>query len=178
MSTKAFEVKDIKANPFRDLHLCPLNDEKIIVLRESIRTTGFWDNVVARINAKGNPELAYGNHRLKAVEQECGADYTVNLIIRDLDETQMLQMMARENMEEWGASFPVILDTIRMAVKAFAEKKVKFDTVPEKTKKMLIRAAPSYLPDGGSSGEPPHHPYTASTLGGLTPFLIGSRQSV
>ncbi len=27
------------------------------VLRESISTTGFWDNVVARINAKGQPEL-------------------------------------------------------------------------------------------------------------------------
>ncbi len=101
---------------------------------------------MARINAKANPELAYGHHRLKAVEQEFGSDYIVNLIVRDLDDTQMLQMMARENMEEWGASFPVVLDTIRMAVKAFAEGKIKFAPVPEKTRIGFIRNAPSFLP--------------------------------
>ncbi|KKL99989.1 hypothetical protein LCGC14_1808880 [marine sediment metagenome] len=162
MSTKAFEVKEIKANPFRDLHLYPLDDEKIIVLRESIRTTGFWDNVVARINAKGNPELAYGHHRLKAVEQECGADYIVNLIIRDLSDTQMLQMMARENMEDWGTSFLVVLDTIRVTVKAFAEGRVKFDPVPEGTNKKFIRAAPSFLVGAGGI---PRASYIAQTLG-------------
>jgi len=86
------------------------------------------------------PELAYGHHRLKAVEDELGGDYAINLIVRDLDDTQMLQMMARENMEEWGASFPVVLDTIRVAVKAFAEGRVEFDPVPEKTKKCTSEA--------------------------------------
>ena len=115
---------------------------------------------MARINAKANPELAYGHHRLKAVEQEFGSDYIVNLIVRDLDDTQMLQMMARENMEEWGASFPVVLDTIRVAVKAFAEDKIKFGSVPEKSNKRYVRHAPSFLVPG-----PGTHAYTAQTLG-------------
>ncbi len=108
---------------------------------------------MARIKAKANPELAYGHHRLKAVEQEFGSDYIVNLIVRDLDDTQMLQMMARENMEEWGASFLVMLDTIRVAVKAFAQGKVEFDSVPVDTRKGWIRSAPSFL--AGRSGGPP-----------------------
>ena len=168
MSTEAFKVKDIKSNPFRDLSLYPLNDEKIIVLRESIRTTGFWDNLVARINAKDSPELAYGHHRLKAVEDEFGDDYIVNLIVRDLNDTQMLQMMARENMEDWGTSFPVVLDTIRVAVKAFAEGKVKFDPVPADTNKKYFRSAPSFIP-GRSEG--PSERYTASTLGEFLGWL-------
>ncbi len=38
--------------------------------------------------------------------------------------------LARENMEEWGASFPVVLDTIRVAVKACQATPTKdiFDT--------------------------------------------------
>ena len=83
-----FKVKEIKANPFRNLELYPLNDEKIYVLRESIRTTGFWDNVVGRINDKGKPELAYGHHRMAAVKAEYGAGST------QLDVTAVLRKQA------------------------------------------------------------------------------------
>ncbi len=63
MSVRAFRVKDIQPNPFRNLEACPFNAGKVDILRESIRTTGFWDNVVARLDDKGRPELAYGHHR-------------------------------------------------------------------------------------------------------------------
>ncbi len=171
MTTQAFAVKDIKSNPFRDLHLYPLNQEKIGVLRESILTTGFWDNLVARINAKGKPELAYGHHRLEAVKQECGADHIINLIVRDINDTQMLQMMARENMEEWGTSFPVVIDTIRVAVVALAGGRVAFEEVPNKTRNSYIREAPSFLPDGVCVGGSPTHSYTAQTLGAFLGWL-------
>ena len=78
-------------------------------------------------------------------------------------------MMARENKEEWGASFPVVLDTIRVAVKAFAEGRVEFKEVPTDTGKKHIRAAPSFLT--GRSGGPPERPYTASTLGAFLTHL-------
>ncbi len=94
----------------------------------------------------------------------------VNLIVRDLDDTQMLQMMAHENMEEWGTSFPVVLDTIRVAVEAFAEGKVEFDEVPGKTPTKHVRNAPSFL-TGRCSGGPPQHAYTASTLGEFLGWL-------
>ena len=165
MSVQAFKVKDIQPNPFRDLETCPLNAEKVEALRESIRTTGFWDNVVGRLNAKGKPELAYGHHRIEAVKKEYNANHEVDLIVRDLDDTQMLQMMARENMEEWGASFSVVLDTIKVAVEAFAAGRVEFNPVPEDTRKGWIRVAPSFLLGGEPSLGGRERSYTATTLG-------------
>jgi len=82
----------------------------------------------------------------------------------------MLQMMARENMEDWATSFPVVLDTIRMAVQAFAEKKVEFVLVPTKTRNSYIREAPSFLP-GVCVGPSPTHIYTAQTLGAFLGWL-------
>jgi len=54
----------------------------------------------------------------EALKKEFGGDEEVKLIIRDLDDTQMLQIMARENMEEWGGSYSVVLDTIRVPKRA------------------------------------------------------------
>ena len=65
--------------------------------------------------------------------------------------------LARENMEEWGASFPVVLDTIRVAVKAFAEGKVEFDSVTDDTNKRYIRYAPSFLLGGIGALPPREH---------------------
>ena len=70
--------------------------------------------------------------------------------------------MARENMEEWGASFSVVLDTIKVAVEAFAEGKVAFNLVPEKTRTGYIRQAPKF--GTGCDGDLAHI-YTAITLG-------------
>src|SRR5438309_6864315 len=95
-----YAIKDIKANPFRHIARYPSRREKIIALRESLRKTGFWDNVVARAR-DGKAELAYGHHRLVALKDEYGPNHKVNLIIRDLDDEHMIQIMARENMEEW-----------------------------------------------------------------------------
>ena len=82
----------------------------------------------------------------------------------------MLQMMARENMEDWGALFSVVLDTISVAVKAFAEKKVEFDPVPNDTRKTYIRNAPSFLMDGRAPALG-SRPYTATTLGEFLGWL-------
>ena len=48
-------------------------------------------------------------------------------------------------MEDWSASFLVVLDTIRVTVKAFAEGKVEFDPVSKDTNKIHFRFAPSFL---------------------------------
>lgn len=54
-------------------------------------------------------------------------------------------MMARENMEDWATSFPVVLDTIRVTVKAFAGGRIELREVPEKTNKSHMRVAPSFF---------------------------------
>src|SRR6266850_6598241 len=95
-----YAIKDIKANPFRHIERYPIHREKVAQLRESIRQTDFWDNVVARVS-DGKAEIAYGHHRLVALKEEYGPSHKVDLIIRKLDDTTMIQIMAQENMQEW-----------------------------------------------------------------------------
>src|SRR5215831_3215299 len=137
-----FLVGEIKPNPFRHIDRYPIKAEKVTALRESLRTTGFWDNVVGRVR-DGSPEIAYGHHRLAALKAEYGAKEKVELIIRDLSDEQMLQIMARENMEEWGTSAQVEHETVRAVVEAYAEGRIELERlrVSDDT-----RFAPSFVP--------------------------------
>ena len=74
-------------------------------------------------------------------------------------------MMARENMEEWGASFSVVLDTIKVAVEAFAAGRIEFDQISDSKNLRHIRHAPSFRPTTDRFGGPPNRQYTAATLG-------------
>ena len=93
-----FRIQDINTNPYRDCDRFPLDEEKVKALRESLRSTGYWGNLVSR-EKDGKPELAFGHHRLEALKQEYGADYEVDLIIQDYNDEKMLLVMARENQE-------------------------------------------------------------------------------
>jgi hypothetical protein len=187
MTNETVKVKDIKPNPFRNLDRYPIKAEKVAALQESMEATGFWENVVAR-RVNGAVELAYGHHRLEALMQskDFGPDATVNLHIRDLDDQQMLQIMARENMEEWhGTSAVVMQETVRATVQAFADGKVELPAPGKKARTNMLRRAPTFrrLKDDGDvdvegvhiPGEPAavrHAPlYTAQTLGAFLGLL-------
>ncbi len=71
-------------------------------------------------------------------------------------------------MEDWETSLPVVLDTIKVTVKAFAEGKVEFEPVPEKTRTGYIRQAPEFAT---GCGEHLLHIYTAATLGEFLGWL-------
>ncbi len=71
-----FQLKNIQPNPFRHVDRYPITKEKVEALRESIRTTGFWDNIVAR-EVNGKAEITYGHHRLVALREEYGPDHEV-----------------------------------------------------------------------------------------------------
>jgi|TARA_R100000501_G_C2609644_1_gene104585 ParB-like chromosome segregation protein Spo0J len=111
------KVKDLKPNPFRDLENYPFNMDKIDKLKKSIEATGFWDNILAR-QVNGDIQIAYGHHRLKALQEVYSDDYMVEVPIKDLSDELMLKIMANENMEEWQSSVAVIDETVR-AVRLF-----------------------------------------------------------
>ena len=167
-------IKDIKPNPFRHLDRYPINEEKVETLRESIRTTEFWDNIVAR-KANGSVEIAYGHHRLKALRLEYDEDHKVNLIIRNLDDGTMIQIMARENMDEWESNVLVEQETIRATIQAFADDRIQFETLPKDTRQNYLRYAPSFLnvrPDVG-----PRRVYTMNSLGKFLGWLTKPEKS-
>jgi hypothetical protein len=159
----AFAIRDIQPNPFRHIAHYPIKAEKIDALRESLRTTGYWGNIVARKH-DGKVEIAYGHHRLVALKKEYGADEKVDLIIRDLSDEAMLQIMARENMEEWGTCASVEHETIRAVVEAYAEGKVELEAPATKARESEVRHAPSFVPGGDVLPPGGAHIYTATTI--------------
>lgn len=170
-----YAIKDIKPNPFRHIERYPIRPEKVAALRESFRTTGFWGNVVARLD-NGKPEVAYGHHRLAALREEYGSSHKIDLIVRKLPDEAMVQIMARENMEEWGTSAAVEHETVRAVVEAYGEGRIDLPPPSRATQKQT-RYAPSFVP-----GEIPplareERPYTGQTLGEFLGWLKPSGEA-
>lgn len=102
------KLDQIDPNPHRDLATYPWVEPKVSELMRSIDAVGFWAGVIAR--PKGNRvELAFGHHRIEAARR-LKLD-KVPLIIRKLDDADMLRFMARENGEDYHAEFLMMLNT-------------------------------------------------------------------
>jgi hypothetical protein len=106
-------VKDLKPNPFRNIDRYPIDREKVEALKTSIGETDFWDNLLARKNAKGQVEIAYGHHRLEALKG-LGIE-EVDIPVRGLSDAQMLKMMAEENLDQWRPNTTVNNETVLAA---------------------------------------------------------------
>ncbi len=107
-------IQLIDHNPFRMVEQYPFNERKIQALMHSITEVGLWEGVIARKTGR-RYQLAFGHHRIEAVEQ-LGLKKAL-LIVRDLDDKQMLQFMGRENLEDYNADFLVMLNTWEAALK-------------------------------------------------------------
>ncbi|MFX0135911.1 MAG: ParB N-terminal domain-containing protein, partial [Candidatus Hodarchaeota archaeon] len=117
------KIKDLKSNPFRDMKSYPIDSSKVDVLIASIKQTGFWDNILAR--KVGNKiEIAYGHHRLIALQKTMSDDDIVDIPVKPLDDATMLKVMANENMDEWKTN-PAIIDETVKATKRFLEEHPK-----------------------------------------------------
>jgi len=113
-------LQQLRPNPFRDLGRCPIHREKVEALKASIRTTGFWDNVVVRKVEGEFYEVAYGHHRIEALKELEREDlleknFRMELPVRKLDDAMMIRMMANENVQEFGVSSDIIDDTVGAA---------------------------------------------------------------
>ncbi len=132
-------IKNIKPNPFRRLDEYPILRERVNVLKESIASTGFWTTIVGRPKGQDLVEIAFGHHWLVALQEgDTGTD-RVEVIICNLSNEQMIKMMALENMEEWGTSAWVELETIRAVIEAYAHGEIDLPKVPVDTRKDQIR---------------------------------------
>ncbi len=101
-------ITSIDCNPFRNTSKYPYVPAKIDALKRSIEAVGVWEGVIVR--KKGNRyQLAFGHHRVEAARQI--GKTKIPVIVRDLDDEQMLQFMGRENGEDYNADFLVMLET-------------------------------------------------------------------
>lgn len=123
-------LRELKPNPFRDEGTYPILRRKVDALKASIRSTGFWDNVLVRKAENGaHYELAYGHHRLLALrelarEKLLEPDFQLDVSLRKLDDAAMLRIMANENAEEYKATPEIIDDTVRVA-REFLQRQTK-----------------------------------------------------
>ena len=152
-------ISQLRHNPFRELEDFPLDREKIDKLKESITATGFWGTIVAR--KKGSAyEIAFGHHRKASLEELqtegiIGRTEKVDIIVRELTNEEIIQLMARENLEEWGTNAAVEAETVAATIKAYGEGKIELPPLDKKTNEKLLRyAAKSGL----------QHPYTKTQV--------------
>jgi hypothetical protein len=113
------KIKDLEPNPYRDMNNYPMDEAKVRSLIESIKQTGFWDNILSRKNGK-KFQIAYGHHRLAAIREVFKPTDEVDIPVKELDDATMLKIMANENMDEWKTTPAVIDETVKVT-KQFLE---------------------------------------------------------
>jgi ParB/RepB/Spo0J family partition protein len=131
------KIKDLEPNPYRDMNNYPMDEAKVKSLIESIRQTGFWDNILSRKNGK-KYQIAYGHHRLAAIREVFKPTDEVDIPVKELDDATMLKIMANENMDEWKTTPAVIDETVKVT-KQFLEDH------PEEKKKILVHGKESLV---------------------------------
>ena len=122
MSTALQRVSltSIDANPWRNLDVYPWREEKLAALQESIRSTGFWEGVICRKVGR-RYECAFGHHRLEAAKRVLGNSAKVPIVVKDLDDGDMLALMGRENQESYNADFLIMFEAWDAAVDHLSE---------------------------------------------------------
>jgi hypothetical protein len=153
VTLKTVKIDQLKPNPFRRLDEYPILRNKVDALKESIDQTGFWGTIRGRERG-AYVEIAFGHHRMVAL-QEMPSIKNVQIIVGEFTNEEMLQMMACENMEEWGTSAWVEVETIRAVIDAYGKGEIDLPAVPVKTASNLIR----YASPGSVK-----HPYTKAAV--------------
>jgi hypothetical protein len=157
-------LERIHPNPFRDIENYPFWRDKLDRLKESIKSTFAWPNIIVRQRRDGQYELAFGHHRIQALRELAEEGHikpVVKVILEPLDDNQMLKMMADENAEEFGTNFSLgTMNAVSAVVRAFAAGSITLGKVSEFSRKSILRQAPSFI-QGNAEG---NFTYTADTV--------------
>lgn len=138
-------ITSILPNPYRDLELFPIVQDKVDGLIESIKDTGFWTGLRARwqsdqaiaaplkvvdgiaIAPEGALiELMFGHHRLDAAKA-CGYTH-IDISVVPANDTLMLKAMANENKGDWTSGSYVLLETVRQVKKTLVDQANAYET--------------------------------------------------
>jgi len=107
------KITDLNPNPFRDMKNYPIDEAKVESLINSINETGFWDNILAR-KQNGQIQIAYGHHRMIALQRLFKPEDTVDIPVKDVSDSAMVQIMANENHQSWGTLPRVTNETVKV----------------------------------------------------------------
>jgi len=109
MGFQTEQLSAVKDSPFRIAGAYTYDQKKVEALKESIETTSFWENLLARKTKNGVIQLAYGHHRLEALRQlvdqglEKYKEIRINVRSeKELSDEMMLKIIMQENKDDWG----------------------------------------------------------------------------
>jgi len=146
----------VKDSPFRNKKRNPIDTDKVKHIAESVTATDFWKGIQGR-EVDGLVEVAFGHHRIDAARLLGMKEIPIEVLA--LSDAEMLQRMTRENLR---GDLTAALEVVEATVKAYADGLIDIGNPDPKTRKDLIRHAPSYKQ--ASSTPEVDHPYTADTL--------------
>lgn len=129
------KVKDLQPNPFRKIEKYPVDQHKVDSLKASINQTEFWNNLLAR-EVGGKFQLAYGYHRLVALQQLKIEE--INIPVKDIDDSQMIQIMANENALQWNLTPALINETVEIAKEYLDRELAKHESWEDLNKNIKI----------------------------------------
>lgn len=121
MSLQTVKLSQLEPNPYRHFETYPIVKEKIDELMASIDATGFWGETVIARKIGSTYQIAFGHHRIEAARKQLGKNAKAQISIRNLDDNQMLAMMARENSETYAITADMDMELVRAAIEGFAE---------------------------------------------------------
>jgi len=139
-----FRIADIEDNPYFVAGAFQIHRKKIEALKESMSRTGAWGGWVARIGPNGKPQQAFGHHRKRAAQELFGDDYTIELVIDNVSDADMIRMMADENANEWEHDAFTTINTVKAVVQAVAAEHIRLSELTDRTRLNYVRMAPSY----------------------------------
>src|SRR4051812_14877539 len=93
------ELAQIRANPFRNFDLYPLDQNQIQRLADSIEDLGMFRSIPAR-QRNGFYEIACGHHLMQAAALQ-GVSH-IDLNIAGYTDAQMVEIMMAENLTQRG----------------------------------------------------------------------------
>ncbi len=131
------KVKDLEANPYRNIAKYPIDRAKVDALKISIKETSFWDNILVRPHPtkKGKYQISYGHHRHIAII-EVGLK-EIDVPCRNLTDAQMVKIMAEENLG-WNTSPAVINETVLATKKFLDDELAKCETLSQFNKSIKL----------------------------------------
>jgi ParB/RepB/Spo0J family partition protein len=115
----------IQPNPHRNLQAYPAEEERVLLLADSIKDVGWFPGGVTVRANQGKYQLAFGHKRLEAARRVFAPNHKISVIIRKINDEEMLKLMARENVTETDRNFLVMLETWEATIRFLKRKLAK-----------------------------------------------------
>ena len=130
------KIADIEPNPYRKIDEYPIDEEKVTALMNSITEKTFWDNILVRPHPtkKGKYQLAYGHHRLVALQRLKFKE--IDIPCRNIEDAAMIQIMAEENLN-WSTAPTVMVQTIQAAKDFIDDELAKYEKFEDMTEEIF-----------------------------------------